>query len=658
MYLLIYTRIFVDKKKKLNFMQENKHIGILYRVLISVVFLFTVFRYLWVQWHMIAAYRRGGRIIPFIQQFKLNKSNEILAVHELNHSAATTPVYTDTIPVSVNFMSNTSDLVYSLSRVQDPVFVVYGNRGYKELLANFVCNMAVFPGMHSHILAIVTDHETAEFLESLSTLITVFVSKEDLHEPYDFETPSYLKLMIARGLVLVDLLQAAQLASKTIVWLEPDFYYTQNLLTRPEMMETTADLVFYWDQVQFCGCFIRFSPVPASTLFYKEVMDRMQRIHADGGTTNDQTILNDVVADMLPNHTRFDRCLYRSGTYNKLGYMLEYQQACKGIQPVAQHHNWIVGAMSKVQRAKESGGWFLDKDKQTCKQRDILLVVMTMNRPASLKRLVDSLTTAEYPPDSVVDLKVTVDRALDGSVDQETAHFLGGLHWAHGLLEVRIWPKQMGLFGQWVHSWPAEDYPSQMYKAVIMLEDDLEVSPHYAKWFVGAHDAYGHIPGVGAVTGQRPNLVAAMNGPPSVASQVPKGLKAFGYLLMATWSFSPKHSVWVDFRKWVTEKRRQIGFEPWVTGIVPNQWYEQFKSKGEEENMWEMWFLRFADERGLHTVYPWVDEGRVTIVGNWMENGLHFSGTPSLDFPIARGIWDAGLLTQIPLPLVGYDLQF
>ena len=546
----------------------------------------------------------------------------------------------------------------ALRAVEDPVFVVYGNSGYRHIMGNFICNMALFPGMHSHILVVVTDEDTAAFLRAFSERITVFVSAQDLHDSYDFESPGYLKLMLARGLVLVDLLGAAQAQSKTLVWLEPDFYYTQNLLSRPEMTETTSDLVFYWDHEMYCGCFIRFSPAPASLRFYKEVMDRMQRIHSVGGTTNDQILLNMVVAEQLPNHTLFDRCLYRSGTFKTGGYMLEYQRACQGILPVAQHHNWIVGASSKVRMAKESGGWFVSEDERSCRQRDLLLVVMTMSRVRSLQRLVNSLDTALYLPGSTVDLRVTVDRNYDNEVDAATKEYLDSLQWSHGVYEVVVWPRKVGLYGQWVHAWPAELYPESLYKAVVLLEDDLEVSPHYAKWFVGAHQAYGGINGVGAITGQRPNLVAAVNGPASVAGQVPGGVKAFGYLLMATWSLSPKHSVWREFRQWVLDKRAgSPDFVPLVPGIVPNQWYEQFKSRGEEENMWEMWFIRFTDERKLHTVYPWVEGGGKTIVGNWMEAGLHFSGAPSLDFPIA-GEWDADLLMQTPLPFVGYELNF
>ena len=261
-------------------------------------------------------------------------------------------------------------MAVALGRVEDPVFVVYGNKGFRDLLGNFICNMALFPPMHRHILAVVTDDGTAEYLRSLSGEITVFVAHQDLNDAYDFETAVYLQLMTLRGLLLIELLQFAQIQSKTLVWLEPDFTYTQNLLHRPEMIETTSDMVFYWDHEMFCGCFIRFAPVPASLRLYTEVIHRMQRIHAENGTTNDQVVLNTVVTELRPNHTVFDRCLYRSGTFNHGGYMLEYQLACQGIQPVAQHHNWIVGAGSKVQRAKESGGWFLVEDTRTCRQRD------------------------------------------------------------------------------------------------------------------------------------------------------------------------------------------------------------------------------------------------------------------------------------------------
>ena len=550
------------------------------------------------------------------------------------------------------------DLKSVLGRLPDPVFVTYGNQGYSSLLKNFVCNMALFPPMHRHMLIIVSENRTAEMIKSHGNEVSVWILPSPLNDSYDFETLDYIRLMMHRGKILVNLLELAQTQAKTIVWIEPDFHYTQNLLNRPEITQQVSDLVLFWDFNNFCGCFIRFAPVPGSLFFYKEIVQRMEQNQREGGNTNDQMILNSVVAEHLPNYTLFDPCLYRSGLSTKAKLMQRGASECLGKYPVAQHHNWIIGLQNKVNMAKEERGWFLREDDMACSTRDIRLVVMTMNRAWSLDRLLKSLDHAKYPPGASVDLQVTIDRDFNENVDQPTMKILESLDWRHGIYEVKVWPHKVGLYGQWVESWPAELYSNDLYKAVILLEDDLEVSPYYFTWFTGAHKYYGGGEKVAAITGQRPNLVAAINGPASVESVVPEGTKAFGYMLMATWSLSPIPQVWRDFRQWVKDKRTNYpGFVPTVPGIVPDQWYSHFRSRGEEENMWEMWFIRFVDERGLHTIYPWVSNGREAMVSNWKEVGLHFSGIPTLDFPVCQ-TWDDLLLEQSPLPLVGYDLKF
>lgn len=550
------------------------------------------------------------------------------------------------------------DLKSMLGRLPDPVFVTYGNQGYSSLLKNFVCNMALFPPMHRHMLIIVSENRTAEMIKSYSNEVSVWILPSPLNDSYDFETLDYIRLMMHRGKMLVNLLELAQTQAKTIVWIEPDFHYTQNLLNRPEITQQVSDLVLFWDFNNFCGCFIRFAPVPGSLFFYKEIMQRMEQNQLEGGNTNDQMILNSVVAEHLPNYTLFDPCLYRSGLSTKAKLVQRNASECLGKYPVAQHHNWIIGLQNKVKMAKEERGWFLRDDDMACSTRDIRLVVMTMNRAWSLDRLLKSLDHAKYPPGASVDLQVTIDRDFSENVDQPTMKILESLDWRHGIYEVKVWPHKVGLYGQWVESWPAELYPNDLYKAVILLEDDLEVSPYYFTWFTEAHKYYGGKEKVAAITGQRPNLVAAINGPASVESVVPEGTKAFGYMLMATWSLSPIPQVWCEFRQWVKDKRTNYpDFVPTVPGIVPDQWYSHFRSRGEEENMWEMWFIRFVDERGLHTIYPWVSNGREAMVSNWKEVGLHFSGIPTLDFPVCQ-TWDDLLLEQSPLPLVGYDLKF
>ncbi len=63
-------------------------------------------------------------------------------------------------------------------------------------------------------------------------------------------------------------------------------------------------------------------------------------------------------------------------------------------------------------------------DDQMCQQGDMLLVVMTMNRPHSVKRLLNSLKTAEYSSYNSIDLRVTVDSDHACKVDEEIKRLL------------------------------------------------------------------------------------------------------------------------------------------------------------------------------------------------------------------------------------------
>ena len=117
-----------------------------------VVFFITA-KYLWLQFDIV------------------NYQSTISSKINPNKHRSDTPVnYTDVvIPTALT-------LEDAFTKVDDPVFVVYGNRGYRQILANFLCNMEIFPPMQSHILVIVTDEDTAAFLRSISNQATVFVS--------------------------------------------------------------------------------------------------------------------------------------------------------------------------------------------------------------------------------------------------------------------------------------------------------------------------------------------------------------------------------------------------------------------------------------------------------------------------------------------------
>jgi hypothetical protein len=544
----------------------------------------------------------------------------------------------------------------TLDSLPAPLLVTFGNEAYRTILANFLCNTAVFPPMHAHTLIIVTDQSTVEYLSALDTDATIGLYTHPLQTGHEYDTPDYLRLMLLRGQILLTLL-----GTRPILWIEADAEYSGNLLAHPAIAAPTTDLVLYWDGTLFGGGFILFAATESARSFYASVMTRLESGISNGDYTNDQVILNDELSRQ-PHVTRteFDRCQFRSGLIYHEEKGVDYRLQCQGTRPLVQQHNWIKGNQQKIDMAIQHGAWFLASDAPlpVCRQRDLRVIVMTMDRTASLERLLHSLRSAAYQPGTSVDLRVTVDRRPGQPHDAPTLSFLAQFDWPHGYFEVHAWPEPVGIYGQWVDSWPCEQFPSNLYKAAVLLEDDLEVSPVYHEWFIGAHQAYAS-PDLGAVTGMRAQLVAQIGVAQPIEQLIPKGLQVFAYRLIATWSMSPTHDAWRRFRAWVRTAKADPGYDPAVDGTHPGEWYRNFKASGNEAGMWEIWFLRFMHDQNLYTLYPWIEDGARTVVCNWREAGLHYDGkdSSSSDYPLVASL-PSTLFLQALVPYVDWGLAF
>lgn len=206
------------------------------------------------------------------------------------------------------------------------------------------------------------------------------------------------------------------------------------------------------------------------------------------------------------------------------------------------------------------------------------LIVLTMNRPTALRRLLDSLARAEYLGD-VVDLDIWVDRPAEESQSWQAVKGLSEeFDWPHGRKSVHIRDSPGGLRRQWLETWDASGVSNSGTKALI-LEDDLEVSKHFWRWLKSVHAKYGDRANIAGFTLQRAQLCALKNecaGKQLQGGPVQDG-ESFGMPLVGSWGFSPTAKHWAKFTGWAKEYGNT---PPYVAGIVPDDWYRQFEKSG------------------------------------------------------------------------------
>lgn len=114
------------------------------------------------------------------------------------------------------------------------------------------------------------------------------------------------------------------------------------------------------------------------------------------------------------------------------------------------------------------------------------VVVLAYNRPRPLRRLLDSLLRAHYPPGEPVPLVLSIDDAGSAAA-AETLAIARQLEWPFGRKTVIERLERLGVVG---HFRAAGDL-SRDYGDLVMLEDDLVVAPPFYDFATRVLDVYG-----------------------------------------------------------------------------------------------------------------------------------------------------------------------
>lgn len=534
-----------------------------------------------------------------------------------------------------NLAKNIDELI---DAIPSPIFLIFSHADNLQLSKNLICNALIFPPFKDHLAFVVPDfkiyHEIQQFLGRAGGICIADLVDFGGHQ-INWKSLQLFGLHRA--------LERAQLAGKIVIFLDPAVVFGQNPLDVEDLYHQT-DLSLVSDGQMYSSDFMRFSPTREAITFFRNVLANTS---ADASTF--AGALSSAILHHRGSYTRLDCCRYLSGPC---------AFSASNSKPFPCDDVPFVLSSVDVHSAQRINVWHLNEGGDRCKQRDLRVAVMTMDRPHSLARLIRSLNDASYPQNATVDLQVTVD-ADDGVADPRTIGYLRDLRWRFGILEVKVWRSRKGIFWHWLDAWPCESYPRDLYRAVVLLEDDTEVSPIYFDWFTRAHEMYCGGP-VGVVAGQRQWLVPKQTRGSRLDQLIPPGVNAFGYRLVATWGLSPCYDTWRSFRVWAVANYGKISPTIGDDDNVLDQWYKNFLAEGRQHSMWEIWFIRYCKDHDIFTVYPWLEKG--AVVRGWTERGLHFDGAdpkPDHDF-VSIASWNEALQKGFPprsLLLLDFDLS-
>ena len=357
-------------------------------------------------------------------------------------------------------------------------------------------------------------------------------------------------------------------------------------------------------------------------------------------------------------------------------YYISVQEQEKILQTqliAAERHNWVKGGMTmdsclnkhihsdvRVRELTQPAHTPQLIDKSTLKYNNktpeeitrlhhdtaadltLRIIVLTMNRVWSLRRLFKSLQHAEYDG-NVAHLDIWIDVQENLVPNSKALEVCKELVWNAGVKTIHVHSEPHGLRGQWFKTYSmsvAENEKKRRSEVVVLFEDDVEVSPLYWTWLKTVHKKYAQTSEIAGFSLGRLNLCSGfcppLNGGPAVENSV------FLHPIVGTTGFSPTVKHWDAFTQWALEfEKHEHLVKPYVDGIVQTSWYKSFERSQRcpgRQCFWEMLHIYYGTTHSdKYTMYAkWSDGCGLGI--NHQEKGLHYEQALGKDTCIMNDI--------------------
>lgn len=241
--------------------------------------------------------------------------------------------------------------------------------------------------------------------------------------------------------------------------------------------------------------------------------------------------------------------------------------------------------------------------------REIAIVVVGYNRPDSIEQLLTSLLQADYKND-YVDLVISLDK---GERQQEIIAVSEQIQWPYGKKVVRAYEERQGLRS---HIIQCGDL-TEKYNAVVVLEDDLVVSPYFYSYVKQIIDYYSDDDRIAGISLYRHQTHPGVNRP---FEPVNNGYDIYMQQFAMSWGQCWTKKMWKQFRMWYAANESKDLSEGDVLPSYVSRWNKQ---------SWLKYYMRYIVEANKYFVYPYF-----SLSTNASDAGEHCR-IPNNDFQVS-----------------------
>ncbi|MDD3875931.1 MAG: glycosyltransferase [Bacteroidales bacterium] len=224
--------------------------------------------------------------------------------------------------------------------------------------------------------------------------------------------------------------------------------------------------------------------------------------------------------------------------------------------------------------------------------KDPTIIVVAYNRPKSLQRLLCSLKSAEYETKKV-NLVISIDKSNNACILETAKKF----NWEHGVKEIISHKEHLGLIK---HVLSVLEL-SKKYEEIIVLEDDLVVSPYF---YLYACEALKYFKKSEKIAGISLYGYSISESSLLTFTPVDNGSDVYFMQYPASWGFCMNHNQCNKFINALENKELELlKNDPYFV----KQW---------PKHSWKRFFIRYLLKYDKYFVYP-----RLSLTTNFADKG-------------------------------------